>query len=514
MSTASGTVDSRAAFESAGNLVTQKMPGGLVQTSRFDEAGEPLELAYSGQVTPVTESTDPETGETVYTPGTPVTDVWVAWHQVNDITGRVVREWTGQGAAVTGTPGVTDPADPGAPAPVGKAYGFDRSATYDTHGRLTTRVSRTATGTGLDATPDTALSADLPCTVTRYVFDDNGRRTKRTVMSEPGGDCFAAETPSNTTTTGYTYDGADRPTTAATTNGSPGAGGSYVYDSFGRQTTLPAGDAPDPAKGNITLGYFADDLPRSIAQGGVTTTYQMTVNNRRATSTTVDTTAGAAATTTRVRHYTDTSDNPAWVVTTTADGATATDRFVESIGGDLGATIHADGAVELAISNIHDDVATTVTIPADQTDTTAATGIGGWADYTEYGTPTSDGNTSPGADPEVSSTTSPAVATVLGYGWLGAKQRSTTPESAGLTLMGDRLYNPVTGNFTSRDPEYGGNTTTYTYPQDPINNVDLDGHWGWKKWAKRTAGAFWRGTGRASRWLTSSKWLFAVERGS
>ncbi|XVX18968.1 RHS repeat-associated core domain-containing protein [Actinomycetota bacterium] len=202
-----------------------------------------------------------------------------------------------------------------------------------------------------------------------------------------------------------------------------------------------------------------------------------------------------AAPTTRMRHYTDTSDNPAWVLTTTADGATATDRFVESIGGDLGATIHADGAVELAISNIHDDVATTVTIPADQTDTTAATGIGGWADYTEYGTPTSDGDTSPGADPEVSSTISPAVATVLGYGWLGAKQRSTTPESAGLTLMGDRLYNPVTGNFTSRDPQFGGNTTTYTYPQDPINQTDLDGH---RRFWKRAS--FWRKVGKAALW--------------
>jgi hypothetical protein len=51
--------------------------------------------------------------------------------------------------------------------------------------------------------------------------------------------------------------------------------------------------------------------------------------------------------------------------------------------------------------------------------------------------------------------------------------------------MGDRLYNPTTGAFTSTDPEPGGNTTAYTYPQDPINGFDLDGHWGhWRKWAK------------------------------
>jgi type IV pilus biogenesis protein CpaD/CtpE len=41
--------------------------------------------------------------------------------------------------------------------------------------------------------------------------------------------------------------------------------------------------------------------------------------------------------------------------------------------------------------------------------------------------------------------------------------------------MGARLYNPTTGHFTSRDPVTGGNTTSYTYPQDPINLRDVDG---------------------------------------
>jgi large repetitive protein len=76
----------------------------------------------------------------------------------------------------------------------------------------------------------------------------------------------------------------------------------------------------------------------------------------------------------------------------------------------------------------------------------------------------------------------------LGYGWLGTKQRSTTTDTAGLTLMGDRLYNPVTGTFTSTDPEPGGNTTTYTYPQDPINGFDLQGH----SWLSRVGGHFKR----------------------
>lgn len=41
--------------------------------------------------------------------------------------------------------------------------------------------------------------------------------------------------------------------------------------------------------------------------------------------------------------------------------------------------------------------------------------------------------------------------------------------------MGARLYNPASGAFTSVDPLYGGNTTAYAYPQDPVNEYDVTG---------------------------------------
>ncbi|NMM33296.1 MAG: hypothetical protein HHJ13_04725, partial [Phycicoccus sp.] len=120
------------------------------------------------------------------------------------------------------------------------------------------------------------------------------------------------------------------------------------------------------------------------------------------------------------------------------------------------------------LSTLHGDVDTTVDIPASQAGTTPAVACSGWSDYTEYGTP---------RDPAAAAT----VGGDRGYSWLGAKQRSTSATfSAGLTLMGDRLYNATRGLFTSTDPEAGGGTTAYGYPTDPINQFDLNGHcWSW-----------------------------------
>lgn len=92
----------------------------------------------------------------------------------------------------------------------------------------------------------------------------------------------------------------------------------------------------------------------------------------------------------------------------------------------------------------------------------------GCDNYDEYGNQT---GTTPNTGPS-------------SYGWVGTNQRAT--DNSGLILMGARLYNPVAGLFTSIDPVAGGNTTDYTYPQDPINKYDLDGNaWSWR--------TFWTG---------------------
>jgi len=117
------------------------------------------------------------------------------------------------------------------------------------------------------------------------------------------------------------------------------------------------------------------------------------------------------------------------------------------------------------LTNLHGDVVATAS-PADTAAWSGATVISD-----EYGVTTS-ATTDPGSG-VVSAGAGPR------YGWLGAHQRATDGQG-GLTLMGVRLYNPVTGLFLSTDPVYGGNPNTYAYPVNPITGFDLTGKcWGW-----------------------------------
>jgi RHS repeat-associated protein len=269
--------------------------------------------------------------------------------------------------------------------------------------------------------------------VTRgYAFDANDNRlTRTTIPAAADGSCAAA----GGTTVTRTFDTADRPTS-----------GSYVYDALGRTLTLPATDAPRPANGSVSLTYYDNDLARSISQGGIITTFTLDALDRRGTETVVD----ASGTTVTVRRYTDASDNPTWI---TQGGATR--RYAELIGNDLALTVDGAGHGELTIANLHGDVVSTVDIA---TAASTATALAGWNWFDEYGIPAATNDADTGE---------------VDYGWLGARQRAVS--GAGLILMGVRLYNPVTGLFTSVDPVDGGNANAYTYPSDSINLFDLDG---------------------------------------
>ena len=295
---------------------------------------------------------------------------------------------------------------------------FDHRYTYDKAGNL----AKVEDLTGLPVGEATVS----PYVVREYTFTAKGARAGLSERIHADGPLAGTATTGKTQT--LIYDTADRPS------------GGYVYDVFGRQTTVtPAG------------------------------------------------------TTTTTRHYADDSDNPAWVDVTQPNGLVETTRFAGSISGDIGAYIKTDGAAELALSSTYGDIATTVPISATAVTGTPAETIAGWAGYEEYGELADSGQASTVAGP-------------VGCGWLGAKGRAASDATAGLTLMGVRLYNQATGTFTSTDPVPGGNSTAYNYPTDPINMCDQSG----KEACKRKKGNS-RPQVSKTRRQTTGKWHNAKE---
>ncbi|MDO5735228.1 MAG: DNRLRE domain-containing protein [Propionibacteriaceae bacterium] len=410
------TTTATAAYDAHGELTLEKLPGEITRNSVHDLTGELITQSYSGQIT------NPDTGQV--TEDVP----WVAWSISANAAGQITKEYNPDGPALTGA----------------NAQYADLNYSYDKAGRLTTVTDLSTPN------PD----SEIVCSKRTYSFDERGNRTTHTAATAEGGQCT---NPVVTATVTRSYDIADRPITGA------GGQGDYTYDPLGRQTTIPAADAPNPTDGDIYLEYFDGDAARRIRQGNNSTTYDLDTSGRRTTqaSYTGGTLTNPGTLTEKtVNHYVDDSDNPGWI-THTKNGQTATTVYGDLVSDDLSLSIITDTfgtRGELALTTPRGDIAATITL-TNPNDT--ATGLDSWTRYTEYGHPTT------------LAPTGISGAAGNGYGWLGAHQRTTT--GIGITLMGARLYNPTTGLFTSPDPIHGGNETTYTYPNDPINKQDTTG---------------------------------------
>ncbi|MFE2267228.1 DNRLRE domain-containing protein [Streptomyces griseosporeus] len=283
-----------------------------------------------------------------------------------------------------------------------------------------------------------------------YTFDDNTNRTALTTTI----DDVDGGTPT-TNTVNYTYDSADRLIATGT-----------VYDAFGRNTAQ-AGGAQN--------AYYANDLVRQITANNKRTTWNLDAAGRLASWTSEQQAEDGTWNTdaTRTNHYGGDSDSPDW----TANGDGTISRSLEDLAGNLVATTGATGDSVLQLATLHGDIGTQIPLVDSTTPVVNA--------YDEYG------NLLPGTDP-------------ARYGWLGGKQRSSeTPD--GVTLMGVRLYDPMTGRFLSVDPVPGGSANAYEYcGGDPLNGYDLDGRSWWKPSFSPGARLAWyygkRGLGKFARW--------------
>lgn len=314
--------------------------------------------------------------------GTP----WLSYSDVSDIHGKVTQS--------------------------GDSQSGSQRYTYDGAGRLT----------------KTADSVSGSCTTRQYTLDANSNRKKlESFPSDAGGGCSTGTTP---VTKAASFDAADRITDSG-----------YVYDAFGRTTTVPAADVTGGA--DLSVGYHANDMVASLTQNGTTKTYGLDPRGRVRT---INTTTGAGGFGTLVNHYTGGSDSPSWV----AEGDGSWSRNITAFTG-LAAIERSNGSSQIKLTNLHGDIVATC-------DNSPAAGIAAYHGYTEFG-PAKAGSSDSGR-----------------YGWLGAHQRSSGDSLGGLILMGARLYNPTTGRFLQVDPLLGGSDNPYEYAsQDPINNLDLDG---------------------------------------
>jgi RHS repeat-associated protein len=302
--------------------------------------------------------------------------------------------------------------------------GRQQTYTYDDRGRLTQTNDQLTTGSTAD------------CRVRQYTLTADSNRTS--LASYAPTSTGACQT-TTATTTSSTYDQADRITNTG-----------YAYDDLGRTTTLAAADTASPSSGNVTAGYYANDMVATLTQGTSSQTYTLDPLGR--ISTTKNLTSGVSLVET-TNHYTATSDNPAWTETKTRPNASTAwtvkwTRYVSGLDGGVAMVQSSTGSPIIDVYNTSGDLNGTIDLGAYY-----------WNEYTyynEFGT-TRDGS-----------------ASASRYGWLGQYQRDAQGVG-GLILMGARLYGSSTGRFLSRDQIAGANDNSYVYPLAPTNEMDSTG---------------------------------------
>ena len=303
---------------------------------------------------------------------------------------------------------------------------------YDGFGRV---VRETA--------PESSATTSTAEQTTIYTYDPSSRLATAT---SNGSSCFSESYGYNSrgdrTSSSVGVCGVETTKTRSFNSESQLTSPGYVYDALGRNTFIPASDAP-ANNAAISLAYNLVDQVTGITQTGSTTSFTYDALGRR-----LNETAGGLTT---VRHYGDSSDNPEWTSQLSGSNLT-TDVYTGSLGSGLAVTTTFKGTVATAsmqLTNLRGHVVTTLDLDSNA--------VNGWSVYDSFGNPQTSQNND----------------NLINYSSYGQQERATN--TTGLILMGARVYNPETNQFTSKDPIKGGNENSYTYPNDPINGSDFSG---------------------------------------
>ena len=314
----------------------------------------------------------------------------------------------------------------------------DQAYSYDNLGRLTQ----------VQDNRNDPVAAQTECTTRTYGFSDASLRTSVASYAP------AADGSCQTTTAAVTKTNSYNAANQITNSG-------YTYDTLGRTTATPASDTAAGATGQLNATYYVNDMVKHLDQ---------TVDNGAGGSNTLTNDYGLDPTgrvnqitstvngteTQRLRYrFSDNSDSPT-NIQASADGGTTwtTTRYLTVPGLGMIAADDSQG-VTYQLANLHGDVVAT------QAGNQGTLAIDSYSETDEYGNP---------IDPSIGR-----------YGYLGTHQRSTDT-IGGITLMGARLYNPVTGLFLSADPVINGGANRYSYPCDPVGGTDLTGRFWSPDW--------------------------------